>query len=143
MRIFLLMALLTAGTAFAMLHLRAGDGTDKSTGENQTMTEDREGTRKAMFGAGCFWGVETAFKQIDGVIDTDVGYSGGHTKDPTYRQVCSDSTGHAEVVLVWYDPARVSYETLLSAFWKCHNPTTFNRQGPDVGSQVPLRHFLF
>jgi peptide-methionine (S)-S-oxide reductase len=90
---------------------------------------------KATFGAGCFWGVEAAFRQIDGVISTAVGYCGGHTPNPTYRDVCSDETGHAEVVKIEFDPTKVSYEKLLDVFWENHDPTTLNRQGPDVGSQ--------
>jgi peptide-methionine (S)-S-oxide reductase len=89
----------------------------------------------AMFGAGCFWGVEAAFRQVPGVKSTQVGYAGGQTENPTYQEVCTSATGHAEVVLVEYDPAEVSYEELLEVFWNCHNPTTLNRQGPDVGSQ--------
>jgi peptide-methionine (S)-S-oxide reductase len=90
---------------------------------------------KATFGAGCFWGVEAAFRRIDGVTDAAVGYAGGHTDNPTYREVCSHGTGHAEVVEVEFDPAQVSYETLLEAFWAMHDPTQVNRQGPDVGDQ--------
>ncbi|MBI4557032.1 MAG: peptide-methionine (S)-S-oxide reductase MsrA [Candidatus Hydrogenedentes bacterium] len=90
---------------------------------------------KATFGAGCFWGVEAAFRQVPGVVDTAVGYSGGHIKNPTYKDVCSDETGHAEVVQVAYDPSKVSYDALLTVFWENHNPTTLNRQGPDVGKQ--------
>ena len=90
---------------------------------------------KATFGAGCFWGVESAFRQVPGVVDVVVGYSGGHTPNPTYKEVCSDTTGHAEVAQVEYDPGRVSYDDLLETFWSIHNPTTRNRQGPDVGSQ--------
>ena len=90
---------------------------------------------KATFGAGCFWGVEATFREVPGVTDAAVGYLGGTTANPTYQQVCTDHTGHAEVVQVEYDPALVSYEDLLEVFWKCHNPTTLNRQGPDVGSQ--------
>jgi peptide-methionine (S)-S-oxide reductase len=91
--------------------------------------------KKATFGAGCFWGVEAAFRQITGVISTQVGYAGGTTENPTYKEVCSDRTGHAEVVEVTYDPERVAYEKLLHVFWTNHDPTQLNRQGPDVGSQ--------
>ncbi len=91
--------------------------------------------QKATFGAGCFWGVETTFRQVKGVISTAVGYSGGTFKDPTYHDVCTGRTGHAEVVEVEYDPSRVSYEELLAVFWNIHDPTTLNRQGPDVGTQ--------
>ena len=90
---------------------------------------------KATFAAGCFWGVEAAFANIDGVVETAVGYCGGSTADPTYEDVCSGSTGHAEVVQLDFDPRKVSYEQLLEMFWQCHDPTTRNRQGPDVGSQ--------
>lgn len=89
----------------------------------------------ATFAAGCFWGVEAAFRQIPGVIDAVSGYTGGKTEHPTYREVCSDRTGHAEAVEVTYDPDRVAYTTLLDAFWKMHDPTQVNRQGPDVGTQ--------
>jgi peptide-methionine (S)-S-oxide reductase len=92
-------------------------------------------TAKATFGAGCFWGVEAAFRQIEGVTETAVGYAGGHTHNPTYRDVCSHTTGHAEVVEVTYDPQRVSYEALLDAFWNKHNPTQRNRQGWNFGDQ--------
>jgi peptide-methionine (S)-S-oxide reductase len=90
---------------------------------------------KATFGAGCFWGVEAAFRQIKGVKATAVGYMGGKLKDPTYQDVCTDRTGHAEVVEVEYDPSEVSYEELLRVFWDNHDPTTLNRQGPDTGTQ--------
>jgi peptide-methionine (S)-S-oxide reductase len=90
---------------------------------------------KATFGAGCFWGVEAAFRQVTGVTGAAVGYEGGNFNDPTYKDVCTGDTGHAEVVEVDYDPARCSYEQLLQVFWENHDPTTMNRQGPDVGSQ--------
>lgn len=89
----------------------------------------------ATFGAGCFWGVEKAFRKIPGITETTVGYSGGHTKNPSYEDVCTDVTGHAEVLQVEYDSAKVSYEKLLEVFWNCHNPTMRNQQGPDIGSQ--------
>jgi peptide-methionine (S)-S-oxide reductase len=89
----------------------------------------------ATFGAGCFWGVEAAFRRLDGVTNTAVGYMGGTLENPTYQDVCTDRTGHAEVVQVEYDPDLVGYETLLKTFWENHDPTTPNRQGPDVGTQ--------
>ena len=92
-------------------------------------------TEKARFGAGCFWGVEAAFRKIEGVVEATSGYSGGHTETPSYGDVCSGATGHAEVVEVEYDPAKVSYEELLEVFWKEHDPTTKDRQGLDFGSQ--------
>ena len=90
---------------------------------------------KATFGAGCFWGVESFFRAVPGVSDVIVGYAGGKVENPTYRQVCSDTTGHAEVVQIAYDPAKVNYDRLLDVFFANHDPTTLNRQGPDYGSQ--------
>lgn len=90
---------------------------------------------KATFGAGCFWGVEETFRNIDGVTSTSVGYSGGFFDNPTYEDVCRGVTGHTEVVNITYDPEKVSYESLLAAFWSCHDPTQVNRQGPDIGYQ--------
>jgi peptide-methionine (S)-S-oxide reductase len=89
----------------------------------------------AVFGAGCFWGVESAFRAVEGVVDVAVGYAGGTVPKPNYRTVCSGKTGHAEVAQVEYDPARVSFEQLLEVFWQIHDPTTLNRQGPDFGTQ--------
>lgn len=90
---------------------------------------------KATFGAGCFWGVEVTFRQIEGVVDAAVGYMGGALDNPTYKDVCSDTSGHAEVVDIDFDPAKVSYERLLDVFWSNHDPTSLNRQGPDTGTQ--------
>src|SRR5437764_10899733 len=94
-----------------------------------------EGFERAVFGMGCFWGAERKFWELDGVYTTAVGYAGGATKNPTYREVCSGRTGHAEVVLVVYDPKRISYEKLLRTFWENHDPTQGMRQGNDVGTQ--------
>ncbi len=96
---------------------------------------EQQGYETATFGAGCFWGVEAAYRQIQGVKSTRVGYAGGDTENPTYKDVCSGTTNHAEVVEVTFDPARVSYEELLDVFWANHDPTQVNRQGPDVGTQ--------
>jgi peptide-methionine (S)-S-oxide reductase len=89
----------------------------------------------ATFGAGCFWGIEALFRQVEGVVDAVAGYTGGTLENPTYKDVCSDRTGHAEAVQVTFDPARVSYEKLLDVFWQVHDPTQLNRQGPDHGRQ--------
>ena len=98
---------------------------------------------QAMFGAGCFWSVEEAFRQVEGVVNVAVGYSGGKVPNPSYRMVCSDRTGHAEVVHVQYDAERVSYDDLLSVFWEIHDPTTLNRQGVDIGSQYRSAIFFY
>jgi peptide-methionine (S)-S-oxide reductase len=102
---------------------------------NETTENGQGRTEKATFGAGCFWKPEAAFRELDGVVDTQVGYEGGHVERPTYEQVCSGTTGHAEVTQVEYDPEKISYDELLNKFWGVHDPTQVNRQGPDVGDQ--------
>ena len=98
---------------------------------------------KAMFGAGCFWGVEAAFRKVEGVAYTAVGYSGGTKDEPTYREVCMGRTGHAEVVYLEFEPEKVSYQELLDLFWRIHDPCTLNRQGPDVGTQYRSVVYFF
>jgi peptide-methionine (S)-S-oxide reductase len=105
--------------------------------------EKEEAMDKAVFAGGCFWGVEAIFQELDGVIDTTVGYTGGRTENPTYKQICYTDTGHAEAIEIVYDPGKISYEELLAYFWRLHDPTTVNRQGPDRGSQYRSAIFYY
>ena len=123
----------------ALRFIPAGDlereGYSRYAGLFQKRTVKSGRTETAFFAAGCFWGVEHVMKSVDGVISSEAGYMGGTAKSPTYEQVCAGKTGHAETVKVVFDPAKTSYETLLSYFWRLHDPTTLNRQGPDIGDQ--------
>jgi peptide-methionine (S)-S-oxide reductase len=130
---FVLLALLAAAPR---ARVNAGGATGKETTMTQTAkTPAASKTNLATFGAGCFWCVEAVFKDLDGVVRVESGYAGGSADNPTYEEVCAGATGHAEVVQITYDPSRVSYEDLLEVFFKTHDPTTSNRQGPDEGTQ--------
>jgi peptide-methionine (S)-S-oxide reductase len=129
----------TADTTTAATHV----GTDPGHAGDGTPLAPAKGHELAAFAEGCFWGSEDTFRHVAGVTATAVGYSGGHTENPTYESVCSHTTGHAETVLVEFDPAQVSYDKLLQTFWNSHDPTTKNRQGPDVGDQYRSAIFTF
>lgn len=129
------LVVLLGGSALALAPQTAQTDEPAPPAQEDRHVTDSDTLKKATFGAGCFWGVEAAFRQVKGVKETAVGYSGGNVKNPTYQQVCTDRTGHAEVVQVVYNPAEVSYERLLQVFWESHDPTQVNRQGPDIGYQ--------
>jgi peptide-methionine (S)-S-oxide reductase len=118
-------------------------GTEPGHAGDGTPLVPAAGHALAAFAEGCFWGSENTFRHVDGVVATAVGYAGGHTAHPSYEDVCSHTTGHAETVLVEYDPARVTYAQLLRAFWDTHDPTTLNRQGPDIGDSYRSEIFYF
>lgn len=120
-----------------------GEGGDMKTTKDVMETNAVQKTAYAMFGAGCFWCTEAIFQRVSGVVKVESGYAGGHVKHPTYRDVCTGETGHAEVIRLTYDPDRVSYEALLDVFWRAHDPTTLNRQGADVGTQYRSAIFYF
>jgi peptide-methionine (S)-S-oxide reductase len=144
MRILTTVAVFRTLAPVMMVFIGGCDEFDKAiemngSAKNEQAATEREAPavlgKTAYFAAGCFWGVEAAFRRVEGVTTTAVGYMGGHTVNPTYKQVCGNRTGHAEAVRVAYNPEKVTYEQLLEVFWKIHDPTTLNRQGPDVGSQ--------
>ncbi len=119
-----------------------GSFSDRASREQQRESSGSEGIQRATFAAGCFWGVEASFRELEGVVRTSVGYTGGSSSDPSYEQVCSGTTGQAEAVDVWFDPTVVSYSDLLNALWSMHDPTTRDRQGWDFGSQYRSAIFV-
>ena len=136
--VMMVIAVLSAGCPATLDQAEAAKTPIAQEAENPALTQETQGVENmevATFAAGCFWGVEANLREMDGVVDTAVGYCGGRTDKPTYKEVCGGKTGHAEAVQVHYDPEKVSYEALLDFFWSKHNPTTSNRQGPDVGDQ--------
>jgi len=140
--------LLVGTLALALnVHCSAAEGKKETAEPAQSKQTPQSGEsdtmEKAMFAAGCFWGVEAAFGKVDGIKETTVGYSGGDYADPSYKDVCSGITGHAEVVQVIYDPSEVSYDQLLDVFWACHDPTSLNRQGFDIGEQYRSAIFYY
>lgn len=132
--IFFILMLVAVTASVLLVHAKSVAGKNRDT--EREMSESAKGkTETAVFGGGCFWCIEAVYERIDGVKSVVSGYAGGTKPDPTYREVCSGTTGHAEVVRIEYDPDRISYEELLELFWKAHDPTTLNRQGADVGPQ--------
>jgi peptide-methionine (S)-S-oxide reductase len=137
-RVALVTAIVAVATAVIVVAVGMGGCSpeiDRQTVNSEPEQMEAKSMKKGTFAAGCFWGVEAAFRRIEGVLSTQVGYTGGKTEDPSYRQVCGGRTGHAEAVEISFDPKKVTYEDLLEVFWVSHDPTQLNRQGPDVGSQ--------
>ena len=132
-----------ASSAVGPSHSKLAVGTDPGRAAAGAPLVPAAGNELAAFAEGCFWGSEDTFRHVDGVVATAVGYTGGHTSNPSYEDVCTHTTGHAETVLVEFDPKKVTYAKLLRAFWDSHDPTTLNRQGPDVGDQYRSAIFTF